>query len=223
MTLEKRKKTEPVVAWITAMILCPLGISFSIKSAFGVSMIEAPVYILFKKISTIFTWYTYGTSEYLLQAVLLIAMCIAIRKFRFKYLLSFATAFVYGWILDGWNWLFDSVPADTIFVRIIFAIAGCLLVSFSVALFFKTWLPLEIWELFVKEVSEHFGFSITKCKWVYDLSSLAVGIILMLVFFGKFDTEVIGIGTVVITIINAPLIGFFGKMHDKFWNGITKG
>lgn len=204
------------------MILCPLGVCFTIKSAFGVSMIEAPVRMLYLKLSEIFSWYTMGTSEYVLQAVLLIAMCIFIRRFKWKYLLSFVTAFLYGWILDGWLWVFGGEAAGTIPARIAYAVAGCITVSFAVAMFFRTWLPLEVWELFVKEVSERFGWKITKVKWIYDLSSLTAGIILMLVFFGEFRPEEIGIGTIVTTFVNAPLIGLFGKLQDSFWNAVSK-
>jgi len=64
MTLEKRKKVEPVVSWIIAMLLCPLGICLCTKSGFGVSMVEAPVYVLHLKLSQIWSWYSFGTSEY---------------------------------------------------------------------------------------------------------------------------------------------------------------
>lgn len=222
MTLEKRKKTEPIVSWILAMILCPLGVCFSVKSAFGVSMIEAPVYVLHLKISEYFPWYTYGTSEYFVQAALLIVMCIAVRRFKPKYLLSFVTAFLYGWILDGWNFVFSAVEANTLAARIVFAVLGCVGVSFAVAMFFRTWLPLEVWELFVKEVTDRYHLNITKVKWIYDVSSLTVGVILMLCFFGKIRFDAIGIGTVVTTFINAPLIAFSTKIQDKFWNKITK-
>lgn len=221
MTYEKRKKTEPVVSWILAMLLCPLGVCLAAKSGFGVSMIEAPVYAMYQKLSQIWSWYTFGTSEYVVQAILLIVMCIFIRRFKFRYLLSFVTAFIFGWILDGWNFLLSGIVGDTILSRIILGVLGCIITSFAVSMFFRTWLPLEVWELFVKEVSERFGWKLTKVKWIYDLSSLALGIILMLALLGSFRWDVVGIGTIVTTFVNAPIIGFFSKLLDRFWNSLA--
>ncbi len=222
MTLEKRNKIQPIVSWILAMLLCPLGVCFAVKSSFGVSMIEAPVFALHLKISQYFSWFTYGTAEYTLQTVVLLIMCITIRKFKWRYLLSFGAAFLDGLILDGWNIVFSWIAADTLLVRIILAIIGCILIAFAVALFFKTWLPVVVWELVVKEIADNFKFNLTKVKWIYDFSSLGMGIILMFVFFGKFRFDVIGIGTVAVTFINAPLIGAFSKLQDKFWDSVTK-
>jgi len=220
MTKNTRQKIEPIISWILAMIICPLGVCFSAKSGFGVSMIEAPVYALFRKISTFWDFYTFGMSEYVVQGILLILMCLIIKSFKWKYLLSFATAFVFGEILDFWNYIFRFVETDclSITARIIYAVVSCVIVSFAVSMFFRTFLPLEVWELFVKELTEKYNLNMTKVKWIYDISSLALGILLMLIFFRKFMWDIVGIGTIVTTFVNAPLIGGFTKLQDKFWS-----
>lgn len=223
MREERRKKAEPIVCWCLGMILCALGISLSLKSAFGVSMIEAPVNVCHMKLTEYFPKLTYGTVEYGLQAIVLALMCVIVRRFRWKYLLSFATAFVFGFIIDGWNLVFAAVPATTLPSRIAFAVAGCVITAFAVACFFRTWLPLEVWELFVKEVADRYRFDFAKVKWVYDISSLAVAVILMLVFFGRFRLDAIGIGTIVITFINAPLIKLFSLLLDRLFAAGRRG
>ena len=103
-----------------------------------------------------------------------------------------------------------------------FAVIGCVGVAFAVALFFRTRLPLEVWELFVKEVADRFKFDIHRVKWVYDFSSLALGAILMFLFFGGIRPEAIGIGTVVTTFVNAPLIALSSGIQDKISGRIFK-
>lgn len=212
-----RKKIKPIIFWIVAMIICPLGVALSSKSGFGVSMIEAPVFVLYNYIGVArgVSWYSFGTSEYVLQGALLVILCIAIRRFKLRYLLSFVTAFLFGLVLDGWNALLGTQLYQTMPLRILACIAGMLVTALAVAFFFRTWMPQEVWELFVKELSERYAFNMTKVKWIYDCSSLGVGILLMLVFFGKFEWSMIGVGTLITTLINAPIIGFFGKMIDK--------
>lgn len=211
----KKINLRSVIFWIIGMIICPLGVAFSTKSGFGVSMIEAPVYVLHLKVSETFSWFTFGTSEYIVQGILLVILCVAIRHFHWRYLLSFVTAVLYGFVLDGWNALLAFWTNDTLPVRILCAIIGILLTAFAVACFFRTNLPQEVWELFVKELTEHYKLKMTKVKWIFDISLLTVGIVLMLIFFHEFRLNAIGIGTIVTTAVNAPIIGLFGKIIDK--------
>ena len=199
------------------MIFCALGVAFCANAGFGVSMIEAPVYVTYLKLSQISTWFTYGKCEYILQAIGLMLMCLIIRQFKWQYLLSFASAVVFGFILDGWRLLVGNAVYGILSLRIVSWVAGTLITTFAVACFFRTELPLQIWELIVKEISDVFHKDITKVKWIYDFTSLAVGIILMFIFFQGFNWQAIGIGTIITTLINAPLIGLFGKLIDRIY------
>lgn len=221
MTLTKRRKIEPILSWCMAMLLCPLGVCFTVKSAFGVSMIEAPVYVIHLKLSEYWPWYTFGTSEYFVQAAVLLVMCLFIRKFKWSYLLSFATAFLFGLILDGWNLVFRWLTAEGLAPRILLLAVGFLLSTLAVSMFFRTWLPLEAWELFVKEVSDHFRWDITYVKWACDMIFLGLGILLPLLFFGSFRWDAVGVGTIVTALINAPVIRTFTKIQDRIWNRLT--
>ena len=89
------------IAWVAGIVLCALGVCLITKADFGLSMIAAPAYILHTGFIKIFPWYTQGTSEYIFQGVLLILLCIAVRRFRFRYLFSFVTAVLFGLTLDG--------------------------------------------------------------------------------------------------------------------------
>ena len=67
------------------------------KADFGVSMVVAPAYLLYRWLSPAWSFVTFGMAEYCLQAVLLLAMCLLLRRFRVSYLFSFVTAVVYGY------------------------------------------------------------------------------------------------------------------------------
>ena len=72
------------------------------------------------------------------------------------------------------------------------------------------------YELIVKELTEKTGADMHKVKWIYDISSLAVAILLMLLFFHRFSFDQIGVGTLLVTVLNTPLIAMFGKLLDRF-------
>ena len=67
----------------------------------------------------------------------------------------------------------------------------------------------------VKELTDRFGWNMGKVKWIYDISSLVLAIVMMLCFFGRFDMEMIGVGTLLLTVINTPLITLCGRLLDK--------
>lgn len=206
-----------VVLWVIGMLLCPLGVALCAVGGFGVSMIEAPVYVLYLKLSQLLPWFTFGMAEYLLQAIVLLLLALLTRFWRWSWLLSFGTAVLYGLILDFWRLFTGTEVYDALWLRIVCTAAGLLLNTFSVACYFRTFMPLEVWELFVKTYSERKGRSITKVKWIYDVSSLSLGILMMLLFFGRIDFTAIGVGTVAATITNAPVIAFFGRCIDRLW------
>ena len=107
-------------------------------------------------------------------------------------------------------------------------IVGDVITAFGVACFFRTYMPLQVYELFVAELTARFGLNITKTKSVFDISLLVISVILALVLFGdasNFDWSTIGyasfhsigLGTLVTTAINSPIIGLMGKLIDKLF------
>ncbi len=183
---------------------------------FGVGMIVAPAYILSQK----FTIFTFGQWDYIIQGVLFVAFCIAMKKFKFAYFVSFITCVIYGTVLDIWRAAVPMLnPAVTdpgsmhIAIRILLFIGGELLTAFTVMLFFKSYIYPQVCDIFVKGISQKYSLDQTKCKRIYDACCLMLSVALTLVLFGAF----VGIswGTVVVTLVNGVLIGAFSKWYDK--------
>ena len=51
MQMNNKKGNFAELAYVMGMILCPLGVCLSAKSGFGVSMVVAPAYVLYLRIS----------------------------------------------------------------------------------------------------------------------------------------------------------------------------
>lgn len=210
----KKIKNMNEIAWVLGIVLCALGVCLMTKADFGLSMIAAPAYILHTGFIKIFPWYTQGTSEYIFQGVLLFVLCIALRRFRFRYLLSFVTAVLFGLMLDGWFFVFGGNGAyEELAVRILAFVAGELITGVAIAFFFRTRLPLQIYELVVTELSDRYGWKNTTVKQIYDIVSLFLSV--ALAFFVNHSMAGIGVGTVIVAAVNAPLIALFGKLLDK--------
>ena len=204
------------LAYLCGLFLIALGVVLTEKADFGVSMIVAPAYLLYRWLNPIFSFFTFGMAEYCFQAALLVLMGILLRGFRLSYLLSFATAVIYGFILDGLMLLGAFLPF-TIALRFVYYGAGLFLSSAGVSMMFHTYLSPEAYELFVKEVSAHFGIEIHRFKTRYDAISCIVGVIMSFCIYGMWHFVGVNWGTVFCTLINGRLIGAISSYYERHW------
>ena len=204
------------MAYAVGILVLALGTALMERANFGMSMVVAPAYLLHLKISQFLPFFSFGMAEYVFQALLLGFLALVMRKMKKSYLLSFATAFVYGVVLDGVMALVGLLPWSGLAWQIVFYIAGMVVCAIGVALLFHTYFPPEAYELVVKELSEKWHMSIGKTKTIYDCCSCALGVILSLGFFGTF----VGVqwGTVVCAVINGWLIGRISRYLEHIFD-----
>ena len=107
------------LAYVFGIVFVALGVVLMKKADFGASMVVAPAYLLYRWLSPVWSFVTFGMAEYCLQAVLLLAMCLLLR-FRVSYLFSFVTAVVYGFALDAFMLLGAALPAGSVWLRVIY-------------------------------------------------------------------------------------------------------
>lgn len=203
------------LSYLFGIILIGLGVAFMTKSDFGVSSIVAPAYIIhLKMVSLGYSWITFGTAEYMLQGAILILMCLVVRRFKWKYLLSFLTSVIYGFILDGWLFVLGTEPFESLGMRIVSLVLGLLVCASAIAFLFRTYLPQQVYELFVAEVVLRYNLRLQRFKLIFDISMLAIAVIFALTM-GVPLLSGIGLGTVICAALNSVLIGAFGKLYDK--------
>ena len=195
-----------------------LGTAFMEKADLGISMVVAPAYLLYMKVSTVWSFVTFGMAEYTLQACLLVVMTLVLRKFKVSYLFSFVTAIIYGFTLDGCMALITTIHSSSFISCVAFYIIGLILCAIGVALIFHTYIAPEVYELFVKEVSAKMHYNISNFKFGYDCVSCMVGIILSFLFFGFFRFEGVKGGTIICALINGKIIGIIINFMDKHLN-----
>lgn len=204
-------------AYALGMILLAAGTALMERADFGMSMVVAPAYILHLKLGQIWPFFSFGMAEYTLQAMILVLMMLLLRRVRRKYFFSFMTAVLYGFLLDGVMALMGLVPETGLAGRFAFYGAGTVVCSMGIALLFRTYIPLEAYEMFVQEISQKIGMDIHRFKTVYDCVSCGVSIVLSFVFFGWGVFEGVKAGTVFCALINGFLIGRCAAWLGKRW------
>ena len=225
----RKIKNSSELLWLLGIVFVAFGVAICSKANLGVSMIAAPAFVVFEAIAPLWGGFSVGMTEYVIQGLMLITLCLVIRRFNWRYLLAFAVAVLYGYTLNLFLWLLGGVQFDTVALRWVMLVVGDLLTGFGVACFFRTYLPLQVYELFVAELARRFHLNLNKTKWVFDITLLAISLVLAFGLFGDaaaFDWSTIGhssfhsigLGTLVTTAINSPIITLMGKLIDRLFD-----
>lgn len=212
----KKRTFYSELSYLFGIVTLTLGVVLMEKADFGVSMVVAPAYLLYRIVNayTTLSWFTFGMAEYVFQFVVLIVLLLIVRRFKITYLLSFATAIIYGLILDAFMLAGAFLPT-TLPMRFVYYVLGMFIGSIGVSLMFHTYLSPEVYELFVKLVSEKLNMRIPKFKTFYDCTSLLIALAMSLIAFHTL----VGVnwGTIVCALINGWLIGRCSAFFEHFF------
>ena len=204
----KTKKAFPMeAAYAIGQVTIAFGTALMARADFGVSMVVAPAYLVYLKLSESISWFSFGLAEYLFQALLLLVTTAVI---------------IYGALLDLFMLVAGRIPTDELWVRIIIFAVGSVTVAVGVAFMFNTYLSPEVYELAVKEIAEKFGFDVGKTKTVYDVISLVLAVAMSFLFFGWWKFEGIGYGTLINALTNGPMITVLNKLYRKKFEFVRK-
>ena len=209
--MQPKKVCYSELAYVFGIIALALGTALMERADVGMSMVVAPAYLLHLKLSGYYPAFTFGMAEYALQALLLIALSIAMGGFKRSYLFSFVTAVIYGVALDLAIRGVGFMPFGGMGARMLFYFAGMLLCSVGVALLFHTYIAPEAYELVVKEISAKYGRRADRVKTAYDCASCLISVALSFAFFGFGRFECVKLGTIFCALMNGWLIGRAGR------------
>lgn len=131
------------VSWVIGNILSAIGNCFVSKSAFGLSAIIAPAFIMNRKIGFL----SVGVCEYIIQGLLLALCCILIGKFKGKFIATICNILFYGAAFDLINFALGFIQPASIVGRILCAAFGMLITGLGVALMLRTYIPPATREL----------------------------------------------------------------------------
>ncbi len=226
--MKKIQKSSELL-WVFGVLFVSFGVALCSKADLGVSMIAAPTFIVHEAIQSLLPFVSVGVTEYVIQGILLIILCITVRKFDWKYLLAFAVAVIYGYSLDLFLFIMRSVVFSTVISRYIMLLVGDIIIGFGVACFFHTYMPLQVHELFVSELTIRYKLKLNPTKWSFDIALLIISLVLALTLFGDVKDlkpttllyssyHSIGLGTFITTFINSPIIALMSRLIDRIFS-----
>ncbi|MDC7225660.1 MAG: DUF6198 family protein [Spirochaetales bacterium] len=202
-------RINKAVAFFSAQLLLSSGLILSVKADFGISVATSPAYVLSLAVEKL----TFGTISYLYQGLIFLLMLIIIREIKLRYFLSFLSAVIFGYAIDGWTWLLRGFIPDTIAVRLVTLAASVVLMSIGIATFVVSTLPMLPFDIFVRKLSDTFGYRFSRVKLIFDLSNLAASVIISLLLFDRL--EGVWWATFIFAVVLGPSAGFIIRHFNQ--------
>ena len=190
--------------YLVGLNLIALAVVLNIRYDLGVAAFSSVMYA----ISEIYS-ISLGTASIICYLIFVVVQCILSRKITLQYLLEVPLSFAFGLLTGFYDWL---IPAFSLALalRVIFFALTMFVTAMGVFLCVKTNLVLTPTDGIVKTIADVFLLPFSATKNVFDLSLVAISVLLCLVNHAPFYG--IGVGTV----LTAVFIGRIIKIYEKF-------
>lgn len=203
------------LVYALALVMMSLASVFTVTSGIGLPL--ALPYMLHMACPVL----SLGQSEYAIQGILFIAMILTLKKIKLVYVCSYITGILCGLMIDVWRLIpfFNAAvtPPEALTwpIRIMSYIVGFVCMCSGVVLVYRSYFAPNVYDSFVKNVSEHFGIDRNKFKITYDISVFTLSVLLSLLLFKKLVG--IGIGTVFSAFFCGIGIMLLGNLFDRYF------
>lgn len=197
------------LALLLGLVFNSFASTLMIKSGFGLSSITSVPYAL----SLAFDKLTYGTWNYIFQCSLIVMLVLVTRKFKMGYIISFFLAIVFGYLIDFFNsTIIQALPNGFLLNTIYFIVSFCM-ISTGMSLLLNCKTPVLPVDTFTRDLPAHLNIPYKRSKTIFDVSCLAVTIVISLIFLKKLVG--IGIGTVVCAFITGKVVSIINNFIDE--------
>lgn len=193
-----------------SLFLMTLGVSLSIRSNFGSSVISS-LPLSFSMAGEIGKMPGMTVGGYtILMNFILVAMqiCILRRQFNPLQLFQLLIGFVFGWLIDLNMYLTASIICDTLLPKSIVQFLGCTVMAVGIAFEVRCGSVTMPGEGIVVAISKVTGKPFPKIKIVVDITLVILALASSYIFFGIWDWCIVGPGT----LFAMFYIGYFIKI-----------
>lgn len=191
--------------YLTGLNLIAAAVVLNIRYALGVAAFSSVMY----SISEIYH-ISLGTASIICYLVFVLIQCILSKKITLTYILEVPLSLAFGLLTDFYDWIIPALDFS-FWLRLLLFSMTMFVTAMGVFLCVKTDLVLTPTDGIVKTISEVFRLPFSLVKNTFDISLVAVSVLLCL---GN-HTELYGIG--VGTVLSALCIGRMIKMYETMW------
>lgn len=215
-----RQRPREKICFRGELALCIIAVlnSFAVElmlhSGAGISAISSVPYAL----SQVAPVLSLGTWTYLFQSALVAALMILRRRFVPSYLLAFLVGFAFGVMMDVHAVWIDRLPLTPL-LRVCYFAVSFIALSLGIALSNHCKLPIIPTDLFPRELAIILYRPYQRVKTIFDLTCLAVTVILSVGFLHRVDG--IGMGTVFCAFAMGRAIMWMGERLEHCFRFVS--
>ncbi len=185
------------VLLFVSLFVMTAGVALCVRSALGSSVISTIPYVMTEAgTASMAPGLTIGQYTYLMNFILVIAQIIVLRrKFEAVQLFQLVIGFAFGWLLDVNMSLTAGMVGDGLVSKIMAQFIGCTILGIGIAFEVRcgsVTMPGEGMPVVLTRVTE---LPFPKAKIIVDISLVVIAVILGYVFFGRWMSNVVGVGT----------------------------
>lgn len=197
--MSKKETVKRYILFIFCLFFMGIGVALTKHGELGVSPISSVANV----VSLRFTALSFGTWLTISNCVLLAGQILLLRRrFELIQLLQIPLSFLFGWFTDLGLQAVSIIPNDQYVVQLLLVVVGIVVLGFGITLGVIADVILNSGEAFVKALADVTGKDFGNMKIVFDVSWVALSIVLSLIFFeGQL------LGTREGTILSAFLVG----------------
>lgn len=209
------------VLLFVSLFVMTAGVALCVRSALGSSVISTIPYVMTEAgAASMAPQLTIGEYTYLMNFILVIAQIVVLRrKFEAVQLFQLVIGFAFGWLLDVNMALTAGMVGDGLLSKILAQFIGCTILGIGIAFEVRcgsVTMPGEGMPVALTRVT---ALPFPKAKIIVDISLVVIAVILGYVFFGRWMSNVVGVGTLfamfyvgLVVKFTAPKIKWFDRV-----------
>lgn len=209
--MSKKEIAKRYILFIISLFFAALGVAVTKRGELGVSPISSVANVLSYK----FPFLSMGAWLIIWNCVLILGQILILRKkFHPIQFLQIPLSFIFGYFTDFGMWCVSFIPVNSYIMRLVMVVAGVIILGFGISLSVIANVIMNSGEAFVKAISDSIHKSFGNLKIAFDVSCVALAIIMSLLFF---DFSIVGTreGTVIAALGTGLVVKFFCRRLEN--------
>ncbi len=206
---------------LLSLFVMTFGVALCVRSHLGSSVISTiPFVMAIAGESDMAPALTIGEYTYIMNFVLVfLQIAVLRRRFQPVQLFQLVIGFFFGFLLDVNMWLTSAIIPQTLVPQVITQLVGCCVLAVGISFEIRCGSVTMPGEGLPVAISRATGMLFSKAKIIVDISLVVIAVALGYLYFGSWQWQVVGPGTLVAMIlvgavvkILEPRLGWFSKV-----------
>lgn len=182
---------------LVSLFVMTFGVVLCVRSMLGSSVISVIPYVFESAGSCgLVPSLTIGQYTYLMNGILVVGqICVLRRQFEPVQLLQLVVGFIFGTFIDVNMLLTTWLAPAVLWQKVLVQVAGCTILGVGIALEVRCGSVTMPGEGFPVAISRVTSMEFPKAKICVDVSLVVLGLVAMFVFFGQWQWQIVGLGT----------------------------